>query len=228
MKSATPQNLPAHGYRNRRSFVAIASGFLLIVPSAVAAGPQNQSSESRCIAIVSPQMEGTTGSAIDASNGVRELIAGYLQGPSIRTVLLEAKLPSMAAEEAQQKGCEPLLITSLHRKPGGSRTFLKAMGQAATTTSWNLPYGGSGAAAVARVGTSAGLQTVSSLAQSTKARDEVSFEYRLVSADGRVEYGPMTERRTAKGDGEELLTPMVAHMAESIVARNPKVSTTSK
>jgi len=208
--------------------LAVAIAFLLIVPCALAAPPVDQASQSTCVAIVSPQIEGASGSVVDASNGVRDLIATYLKGPSIRTVLLDAKLPSMAAEEARQKGCEPLLITSLQRKPGGSRKFLKAMGQAAGTSSWNLPYSTSAASAVARAGTSAGLQTVSSLAQSTKARDEVSFEYRLVTADGQVQLGPMTERRTAKADGEDLLTPIVAHMAETIVAQNPKATTTSK
>jgi hypothetical protein len=134
----------------------------------------------------------------------------------------------MAAEEAKQKGCAPLLITTIQRKPGSSSKFIKAMGQAASATSWNLPYGGSAASAVARAGTSAGLQTVSSLAQSTKARDEVSIEYRLVSADGRVQFGPKTERRTAKADGEDLLTPIVAHMAENIVAQNPKLPAAGK
>jgi hypothetical protein len=201
--------------------------FFLAVPCAHAA-PGEQSSQSRCIAIVSPQIDGTPGSVVDASNGVRDLLVSYLQGPSTKTVVLEARLAIQAAEEAKQKGCEPLLITSLHRKAGSGRTFMKAMGRAAGTASWNLPYRGSAASAVARAGTSAGLQTVSSLAQSTKARDEVSLEYRLVSADGKVQFGPKTERRPAKADGEDLLTPIVAHVAETIVTQNPKLPAESK
>lgn len=226
MESAMPQLRAVSACRTRLFGAAITIAFSLAVSCTLPAAAQ--SSQSRCIAIVSPQIDGTPGSAVDASNGVRDLLASYLQGPSIKTVVLEAKLPIQAAEEAKQKGCEPLLITSLHRKPGGSRTLMKAMGQAAGTASWNLPYGGTAVSAVARAGTSAGLQTVSSLAQSTKARDEVSLEYRLVSADGKVQFGPKTERRTAKADGEDLLTPVVAHVAETVVTQAPKLPAEGK
>ena len=102
---------------------------------------------------------------------------------------------------------------------------MKALGQAAGTASWNLPYGGSAASGVARAGTSAGLQTVSSLAQSTKAKDEISFEYRLQTADGQTLLGPKTENQKAKADGEDLLTPVVTRATEFIVAATaPKSS----
>jgi hypothetical protein len=185
----------------------------------------DQPRQPTCIAIMAPTVEGVPGSAVDAAKGVSDLMASYLQGPSMKTVVLEAKLPSLASEEAKQKGCEPLLITSVHRKSGGSHGFIKALGQAAGTSSWSLPYaGGSAASTIARGGTTAGLQTVSSLAQSTKAKDEIAFEYRLQSADGQIQFGPKTERRTAKADGEDLLTPLVAHAAEAIVAQ--KAATT--
>ncbi len=154
---------------------------------------------------------------MDAAKGLADLMASYLQGPSTKAVVLEAKLPSLAAEEAKQKGCEPLLIASLHRKTG-SHGFMKALSQAAGSASWNLPYGGSTASSVARAGTAAGLQTVSSMAQSTKARDEISLEYSLQSADGQVQFGPRTERQKAKADGEDLLTPVVMRAAEAIIS----------
>jgi hypothetical protein len=55
------------------------------------------------------------------------------------------------------------------------------------------------------------------MAQSTKAKDELSLEYRLQSPDGKVQLGPETEKRTAKTDGEDLLTPAVLRAAETIV-----------
>jgi len=172
-----------------------------------------------CVAIMAPTLEGVPGSAADAANGVRDLIASYLQGPTIKAVAMEAKLPSLAAEEAKQKGCESLLITSVRRK-SSNRSLLKALGQAAGSSSYSLPYGGSSVGStVARAGTTAGLQTASSLAQSTKAKDELSFEYRLQSPDGKVQFGPKTEKRAAKTDGEDLLTPVVTRAAEAIVTR---------
>jgi len=172
-----------------------------------------------CIAVLAPGIEGVPGNATDAANGVRDLITNYLQGPSMKAIALEARLESLAAEEAKQKGCASLLIATVRRK-SSSHSLLKAFGQAANTSSYSLPYGGgSVASTIARAGTTAGLQSASSMAQSTKSKDELSFEYRLQSPDGKVQFGPHTEKRTAKTDGEDLLTPAVLHAAEAIVTR---------
>src|SRR5438477_13147625 len=83
-----------------------------------------------CIAITIPTLEGVPGNASEAAVGVRDVIESYLKGPSIKVLVLEAKLPSQAREEAKEKGCEPLLFTKLTRKTGGGK-LLKALGQAA-------------------------------------------------------------------------------------------------
>src|SRR5579864_5266341 len=108
----------------------------------VAPGAWSQSNTSRpaqaCIAIMTPSLEGIPGSAADAGKSVSDLIASYLQGPSIRAIVLEAKVASLAADEAKQKGCESMLITSVHRK-SPSRGFMKALAQGANSASWSLP-----------------------------------------------------------------------------------------
>jgi hypothetical protein len=192
----------------------------LSLPTWAQSGSGDQTKQVACVAILSPTVEGVPGNAGDAASGVRDLIASYLQGPTTKPVVLDAKLPSLAAEEAKQKGCQSLLVTSVQRKPGGHRGFMKALTQAAGTASWSLPYGGSAASTAARAGTTAALQTVSSLAQSTKPKDEISLEYRLESLDGHVQFGPKSEKQTAKADGEDLLTPVVRRAAEAIVTRN--------
>lgn len=194
--------------------IALASALML----APAAGAESKSPKS-CIAVALPTVEGMSGNALEAANGVRDLITSYLTGTSLKVVALEAKLPSTAVEEAKEKGCEPLLFVTVRHKTGSSHGLMKALGQAASTSSWNLPGGGSVASATARAGAAGGLQAAASMAQSTKAKDEVSLEYRLQSADGKVEFGPKTERQTAKADGEDLLTPVVARAAEVIVTR---------
>lgn len=171
-----------------------------------------------CIAIALPVVEGMPGNAGDVAGGVRDLLVSYLSGPSLKVLPLEARLPSQAVEEAKQKGCEPLMVTSLSRKSGGGR-LAKAFGQAAGTTSFYVPGGGSVASAAARVAAVGGLQVASSLAGSTKAKDEMRLEYRLQSTSGSDEFGPRTEKQSAAADGEDLLTPLVMRAAESIVSR---------
>lgn len=193
----------------------------LLVTSVWAQSSKATSAEpTHCIALANPALEGMPGNASEVANGVRDLIASYLAGPSVKVVALDAKLPSLAAEEAQQKNCVPLLFVTVRRK-SNSHGFLKSLGQAAGTSSWSLPGGGTAASATARAGAAGSLQAASSIAQSTKAKDEVSLEYRLQSADGAVQFGPHTERRTAKTDGEDLLTPLVAQAAEAIVSQQP-------
>jgi hypothetical protein len=171
-----------------------------------------------CVAVAMPTVQGVPGSAAEAAVGVRDLIVSYLTGPSLKVVVLESRLASEAAIEAKQQGCEPLLVSTLTRKSGG-KLLMKTLGHAAGAAAWMVPGGGSVAAAAAQAATAAGLQTVSVLASSTKAKDEVRLEYRLQSAAGQVQFGPKTERQRATTDGEDLLTPVVMRAAEAIVGR---------
>lgn len=186
--------------------------------AAAASTDENRSDASSCIAVAMPAVQGVPGSASDAASGLRELMISYLSGASRKVVPLDARLPSQAAEEARAKGCEPLLVLSLTRKSGGGR-LTRALGSAAGSSSWYLPGGGTAASAAARAAAAGGLQAASSLAASTKAKDEIRLEYKLQTADGQTQFGPKTESQTASVDGEDLLTPVVMRAAESIVTR---------
>jgi hypothetical protein len=186
-----------------------------VLVGVVAAEPRP---DATCIAIVMPVVQGMPGNLTEVATGVRDVIATYLNGPAVKVVSLDARLPSQAIEEARQRGCEPLLFATLTRKSGGGR-LSKALGQAAGNSAWYLPGGGSVASATARAAAAGGLQVASSLATSTKAKDEVRFEYRLQTAGGQVQFGPKSESQTATADGEDLLTPVVMRAAEAIVTR---------
>jgi hypothetical protein len=185
------------------------------------AGALGGQGRSECLSLMMPEVHGVPGNAEEASSGVRDLMSKYLAGPSFKLVPLESRLPSQAAAEAKEKACEPILVTSLTRKSGGGR-LTRALGQAAGASSWYMPGGGTAASAAARVGAQAGLQTAASLAASTKAKDEMTLEYRLQSAAGDVRFGPKTETQKASIDGEDLITPIVTRMAEAVVAREEK------
>jgi len=196
--------------------IAIAAGVTIRIVSADSTPPS--ATDASCIAVAMPAVQGVPGSAGDAAAGLRELMISYLTAPSRKIVALEAKLPSQAGDEARQKNCEPILVLSLSRKSGGSR-LSHALGQAAGSSAWYVPGGGTVASATARAAAAGGLQAASSLASSTKAKDEVRLEYRLQTATGQTELGPKTESQTATADGEDLLTPVVMRAAEAIVTR---------
>jgi len=207
------------GTSARTTAIVTAVAALWASPAAhVEARRDAQTPDVSCVALMMPSVQGVPGSAEEAATGVRDLLAKYLTGPSLKMVVLDSRLASQASAEAKEKGCEPILVSALTRKSGGGG-LRRALGQAAGASSWYLPGGASAGSAAARAAASVGLQTAASLASSTKAKDEMSLEYRLQSAAGDVSFGPHTERRKASVDGEDLLTPIVMRAAEAIVTR---------
>ncbi len=189
-------------------------GAFFLVAAAVAAEPP---AAPTCLAIIIPSVQGIEGNAADVGSSVRDLFVTYLTGPSIRVIQLQARLASQATEEAKQQKCDHVLAATLTRKRGGG-TFGKVMGQAAGTASWAIPGGGTTTSAIARGAAVGVAQAVSSLASTTRAKDEMRLEYRVVSPAGAVAVGPRAEKLKAKVDGEDLLTPLVQKASESIVA----------
>lgn len=184
-------------------------------PAARAQEPSNQS----CIAIVLPSVKGADGDATEFANSLRELFASYLTGPSLRTVKLDARLASQAIEEARQKDCPTVLVTAISRKSGGGGGWGKALGRAAGTAAYyGVPYGGTAAGAAARGAAVAGAQAVSSMADSTKAKDEVTLEFKVGTPDSVLRAPAQSQKAKASHDGEDLLTPIVEKASEAIAS----------
>ena len=158
------------------------------------------------------------GSASQVADAARELFGAYLTGPSLKAVSLEARLVSQAVEEARQKKCDQILVTKVTRKRGGAGIG-RALGQAAGTAAWYVPGLSGTAGAVTRGVVIAGAQAVSSLAQTTKAKDELQLDYRISSLEEAASAKPETLKAKAAADGEDLLTPLVEKASEAIAAR---------
>lgn len=172
-----------------------------------------------CIGVIVPAVKGGEGNAAQAAEAAQGLLVDYLGGPSLKVVPLEARLAAHGLEEARLKACERVLIVTLTRKSsgGGGSRLGRIVGQAGSTAAWHLP-GGSAGAAAARSAAAASSRAVEELAQGTRAKDEMRIEWRLVAAeDGRLA-GSGSDKAKADSDGEDLLTPLVHTMAETIVA----------
>lgn len=181
------------------------------------AGPPPASAA--CIAIVLPSAQGVDGSATDFGTSLRELFMSYLTGPSLRAIALDARLASQAMEEARQKECGYILTTTVTRKRDDGGGLGRVLGQAAGTAAWHVvPYGAGAGAAAARGAAIAGGQAVSTMAATTRARDEVRLDYRFGPLDTAARSTPRSEKRKARSDGEDLLTPLVERAAEAIAA----------
>ncbi len=188
------------------------------VAQAPPAGAGADATAPACIAIVLPVVQGVDGSAGDVSGALRALLTSYLTGPSLKAVPLEARLQSQAVEEARQKACGNILTATLSRKRSGGGLFGKAMGRAAGTAAWYVPGAASAAGVVARGAVIAGAEAVSTVAANTKAKDEMSLDYRFSSLDAAATAKPVELKAKAETDGEDIMTPLAKKAAEAIAA----------
>lgn len=191
-------------------------GASVLSRAGVAAKRPAPPSASTCIAIVTPSVQGIEGSAADFGSSVRDLFVSYLTGPSIQVIQLKARLASQAMEEAKQHTCNHVLTATVTRKRGGGKLG-KVVGQAAGTASWAIPGGGTTTSAIARGAAVGVAQAVATVASTTRAKDEMQLEYRVLSPAGATTVGPKTVKLKANVDGEDLLTPLVERASESIV-----------
>jgi hypothetical protein len=193
-----------------RLAAAAALATLLTLPAAAAA----QDDSAPCLALVLPSVQGVDGSAVDVATGLRDLFVSYLNGPALRTITLEARLPAQAAIEARQKNCDRMLLTTMVRKRDGGSGLGSVLGQAAGTAAWHMPYGTAGT--VARGAAIAGAQAATTLASDTRRKDEVRLEYRIGTPDTVATAKPNSSKAKARADGEDLLTPLVERASAEI------------
>lgn len=202
----------------RVSLAAATAAVLLAGTPGVAGSNQDTPpSAQTCLAIVLPSVQGVEGSAADVASAVRDLFVSYLNGPSIRSISLEARLPSQAVLEARQKDCGQVLIPSMVRKrPSGQLGGI--LGQAVGTAAWYVPYGSGVGGAVAAGAAAGAAHAISSFASETAKKDEIELSYRLGTPASVEQTKPVTAKAKAKVDREDLLTPLVERAAQDIVA----------
>jgi hypothetical protein len=173
------------------------------------------------ICLAPASVEASSGSATAASDAARETFTSYLTGPSLRPEPLKARLASQAKEEAKQAGCPYLLLTTIkheHKRSGGGLLGRMAAG-AAQQGAWEAGVtSGSAAGRIAgQAAYGAAGQAAYNYAYTVRNKDELTLGYRLETADGKA-LVEKRDKRKAKQDGEDLLSPMVEKAAEEIVA----------
>lgn len=184
--------------------------------------PADAAPSGPCVALVIATVEGASGSATDVGVAVRDLFASFLKGPTLRTVTLESRLASLAMDEAKQKQCPDVLLTTVTLKRAGKSSLAKRIaGEAGWDAAWYLPYGGTAGGAVAHAAVVSAAETMSVVARSTKAHDEIQLEYHVATSTG-TKIPSTTKQAKAKTDGEDLLTGLVRQASEAIVGAMAK------
>jgi outer membrane lipoprotein SlyB len=157
---------------------------------------------------------------VDPVAAVSAAFSTFLNGPTLAVQPLGSRLQSQARQEAKLGGCGFLLLTTVkhERKTGGGGILGKMAGGAVQQGAWAVggSVGGSMAGRVA-AGAVAGAasSTINDYAMSSRQKDELTLTYRLEDGNGKV-LAEDSEKRKAKADGEDLLTPIAQKAAEAI------------
>ena len=205
-----------------RNCTAVAWG---IAVAALVSGPRpavaSLPTDTTRICLAPASVEGSSGNATAAIDAARETFTAYLTGPSLTAQPLKARLASQVREEARQAACPYLLLTTLKhvQKRGGGSVLGRMAAGAAQQGAWEAGVAsGSAAGRVAgQAAYGAAGQAANDYAVGIHNKDELTLSYRLESPDGKV-LVEKQDKRKAKSDGEDLLTPMVQAAAEAIVA----------
>ena len=199
---------------------------LLLGPAAARAqsdAPAARQVTQICLAPVAVEAAPT---GMDPVTAVRDAFTSFLTGPSLAVQPLSARLQSQVREEAKLAGCRFLLLPSVkHQRKTGGGLLGKVAGGAVQQGAWAVT--GSAGSTVGRVvaGAAAGAASsaVSDYAYGSRSKDELTLKYRLESGSGGV-LVEKSEKRKAKSDGEDLLTPAVQQAAEAVVQAASKQS----
>jgi hypothetical protein len=168
------------------------------------------------IGIVTPRTSVVGGGAASTqeAEALRQTMTSFLAGSTIETIELKARLDSLALSEGKKRECDYVLYTTLVRK-----TTAHSSGSGPSIGSIMGGVGGTGVGNKVPRGVTTGMSSVSTtIGALTKAKDEISFEFKLMAIDGTPHtVAGSVAKAKAKTDGEDILTPLIEIAAQAIV-----------
>jgi len=167
------------------------------------------------IGLVVPRVSSVGSSANSDSNALRETVSSFLQGSTIETIELKARLDSLALTEGVKRECDYVLYTTLLRKRNSQKSgggFDSILGSMGSGMGSKIPGAKKVQDVTSGVGKATG--TIGALA---KANDEITFEYKLVLLGGSRTVATKSTKAKVKSDGQDVLTPMIEEAAQTIV-----------
>src|SRR5262245_21767597 len=141
------------------------------------------------VGVMKPNAQLGPGSAT-AAESIRKSMMGYLAGPGVEVVLLDAMVPVQARAEATQKECDFVVAATVTQKKDGGGSGRLGFIKGAAAMSSAIPMRGAAHGAVGAVtGVAAGaaLNGAAGAASYVKAKNEVTFDYHLISINTGAE-----------------------------------------
>jgi len=157
-----------------------------------------------------------TGNVAENLNGpelalaVRNSLLQQLKATNVEAVPIDATGGAAVQAEAQQKECDYVVYANVSHKKGGGG-FGSMLGNSASTIAGNVGYGHGTAAAVAANTTGV------VVAQSIKAKDEMTLDVRLERPGSTTPSFAQQFKGKAKSAGEDIITPLVQQASQAAI-----------
>jgi len=173
------------------------------------------------IGIISPKATLANVSATEASNAVQNSFYELMKSKVIDVIAIEARLPIQVMPEAEEKAAHYILYTTLSQKKGKSDNgfFGKMTERVANRVAARIPYGKGIAGQIAIETASEALRTVSTLATTIKANDEMTLEYKLLRVEDSQAVVSNSITAKAKENGEDIITRMIETAANEVLTK---------
>jgi hypothetical protein len=172
------------------------------------------------IGIVTPKAGLGEAASAEIVEGLRTTFTEYLKGPTVDVVAIEAKSASNVAIEAGQKGCDYVLYSSLSKKTKTS-LFGSLIKAAVPVVAGQVPAGSTNQSAMGEAQQAAsetGKSVIDNLISAKfGAKDEITLEFTLTTADGKTPVAKGSPSGRAKADGGDIVSALIEQASEKVL-----------
>lgn len=163
--------------------------------------------------VTTPDSKKDPSAGDDIASAVTNSLVESLKAENVEAVQLETESPET---EAKEKGCDYIFYASVTQKRGGGM-FGKMVGMGAITAASVFVPGIGG-----MIATTAASQAMNqTMGKTAKAKDEFTFNYKVVSLDNIVFSQTVTKSKTGK-DGEDVMTPQIHKASKTVLEKIKK------
>lgn len=189
----------------------------IIAEPTVAVAPAKSSRAKICVAAPKTNLQPSE----TAPESLRNSLVKYLSGPAAEIIPLESMVAVQQQAEAAEKGCAFYLVLSvMQKKKGGGEGFgnLLKKGAGAAPLLDDIGAGKTAQTISKTAGKSAvKMTTAGDLAIGIKAKDEVTLEYSLLSAQTQASATNGKIKAKASKDGEDVLSNMLEQSVNAVL-----------
>lgn len=181
------------------------------------------------IGVVMPKVElADANGEVEPGAALRNTYAALINAETIQIVPLEARLTTLALDEAAKKECDFILNLSLIQeiaKSGGGALFGKIARDTGRRATWEasstVPYGGGTGERIARTTAQSAIintgYTMSNMTYKVKKSDKFVLDYLLTTAKGETILENTIDAKAKKNNDDKVLLGLIEQSANEIV-----------